>query len=85
MVALEKAFRAADELPAISVLPLEKCSARKMKPRVYDSTVAGKVPKKPDSMIGWQDMKQLAELSEGYKQAIRKLQAEHGLELTNFP
>jgi len=55
-----------------------------MKPRVYDSAAAGKVPKKLDCMIRGQDTVQLASLSASNKQAIHKLQVGHGLGLTDF-
>lgn len=55
-----------------------------MKPRIYDSTSGGKVPKKPDSVVGWQDTAHMASLSVDDKAAIHKLQKDRGFKATSF-
>ncbi|KAK5113039.1 hypothetical protein LTR85_011061 [Meristemomyces frigidus] len=82
--AAKRVFDASLQLPAISALPLEQCSARQLEPRIYDSTSAGRVPKKPDSIVGWQDKEQLANLSADDKAAINKLQKENRIQITSF-
>ncbi|KAK4544726.1 hypothetical protein LTR36_003975 [Oleoguttula mirabilis] len=80
----QKAISLADHSAAASALPLDKCSARTMEPRIYDSRSSGRVPKKPDNMVGWQDMAQLANLTAKDKAAINKLQRDNSFEVTSF-
>ncbi|KAK5136672.1 hypothetical protein LTR08_002325 [Meristemomyces frigidus] len=58
------------------VFSLDMCSASRLTPRVFDSSKGDKVPKKPDSILGWQDLAHLASLSAEENECIREAQAD---------
>ena len=62
----------AHHMPSKELIPLDVCSARLLKPRIFDSS--SEVPKKPDNIVGWQDLAHLASFSAEEKKQIREAQ-----------